>query len=1221
MTQLTQRWMFMIGFVWLNAALCESAAPYNPPERIRAERSTVEDHTQRPLRYRPEDTDFVIENGPDCFNRPLYGGSTAFRVDAGDQPEFSLYLPGQAGNLRFGIRTGGQTKWLNQAGRITARYRPGSMVYEIADSLLEDAVIQLTAIAAYEFEGLIVRAQLKNAGRPIQLIGAFGGAGGKRGARSGDIGCESEPISRFFQLRPENCRDNAFTRDGHTFVLKSRIATIAGTLPPSSQLSIADAAYWDDLDALMNSANGPTDTPVLLSTTVMTDGPVFMALRRLGEDDQAFTAEELPEVFAAAERQRRAIAERVVVQTPDPYINAAAAALCAAADGLWDERSGSVMHGAVAWRSAYAGWRGPYANDAIGQHDRSKRHLLYWAGRQNTKSVPGDVMGPDPLANLARSHPAKQSSGDIGGKHYDMNLVYIDALVRHLLWTGDLELAQQLWPVIERHFDWQRRLFRRTFGDDKLPLYEAYAAIWASDDMQFNGGGVSYTSAYNYYHNRFFADIARRLGKDAAPFEQEAELILKGMRQHLWLPDCGWFGEYKDLFGLQAVHPAAGLWTVYHVIDSQAADPMQAWQMTRFVDTQIAQIPVYGGFIPKGQYVTLPTTNWMPYTYSTNNVVMAEVAHTALAYWQAQRPDKAFSLFKGCILDSMYMGQCPGNAGMTTWFDMARGEAQRDFGDAVGTASRALVEGLFGIRPDWLAGRLHLSPGFPDEWQAASIRHPDVTFAYRRNGQTENWHVKPAWSKPMGLVLTVKARGTQVDTLMVNGKSAKWTSVKDAVGAPYIRIETDAAAEYDIKLTWKGPFPAKAKGQPVVAINTALQVQFDKAAILEVIDPQHALRNIQKKSRSFNAVAADRVGHRTVFARLEQDQVTWLEPVEFEIREAFELIEQLHEHEEDSVCFRIQNNTADAIDTLAVVRTGMQWAEMPLQIPAYGLSWYSYLRAEDFQLLPGSNRITVDMGDGRICEGIITNWHLNGRQSIDKCEPVDLDTVYNDRITQIFKNEYVSPRSPYCSLAIPRQGIGSWCNFTKTFDIDDTGLRAAAHENGGFLVLPQGIRFKLPSEPQAPNTVFTSQWDNYPDQITIPLSGKARHLYLLMAGSTNSMQSQFDNGQIIVTYTDGSTERLALRNPTTWWPIDQDYFIDDYGFKRPEPIGPRVDLKTGSVRVLDVQHFKGKGGTIPGGAATVVDLPLSSEKELRSVTLHTLANEVVIGLMSATLIK
>jgi hypothetical protein len=124
-----------------------------------------------------------------------------------------------------------------------------------------------------------------------------------------------------------------------------------------------------------------------------------------------------------------------------------------------------------------------------------------------------------------------------------------------------------------------------------------------------------------------------------------------------------------------------------------------------------------------------------------------------------------------------------------------------------------------------------------------------------------------------------------------------------------------------------------------------------------------------------------------------------------------------------------------------------------------------------------------------------------------------------------------------------------------------------------------------------------------------------------MAGSTNWMQSRFDNGEVVVTYTDGSTVRLALNNPVNWWPIDQDYFIDDYAFRRPEPIPPRVDLKTGAVRVVDLAEFKGKGGKILGGAATVLDLPLDRGRELKSLKVRTLANEVVIGLMGVTLAR
>ena len=69
----------------------------------------------RPLRYWPIGTDFVITNGAEFFNRPLYCLNSAFRIDGGDKPEFSLYLPGRGGNLRFGIKTSAGVKWLNDA--------------------------------------------------------------------------------------------------------------------------------------------------------------------------------------------------------------------------------------------------------------------------------------------------------------------------------------------------------------------------------------------------------------------------------------------------------------------------------------------------------------------------------------------------------------------------------------------------------------------------------------------------------------------------------------------------------------------------------------------------------------------------------------------------------------------------------------------------------------------------------------------------------------------------------------------------------------------------------------------------------------------------------------------------------------------------------------------------------------------------------------------------
>ena len=1207
--------------------------------------------TARPLRYQPVGTDFVIENGTEFFNRPLYGTNTAFRVDAGDRPEFSLYMPGRGGNLRLGIKTSGGEKWLFDTARIITRYRPGSMLYEISDPLLGSGKLRLTALPMGDTEGLMLRVELQGTAGPVELFWAYGGASGERGRRDGDIGTESIPISTYFQLKPEFCRGNSFIINGNAFTLRSKPATIVGLMPVGSKLTVVDATHWNSLPQLLSSADPKTDLPMIVGRTRLLAGKtVYLGLQRVPQlsDDRgeldtykavknegpgsdggpavdlpfAYKVEELPRVFDESERKRQALASKVVADTPDLFINAAVAALSISGDSVWDEPQGVFMHGAVAWRTKLLGWRGPYVGDALGWHDRARRHFTYWAGRQNTNPIATGPPKPDATVNFARNEPELHTNGDMSNSHYDMNTVYIDALFRHFLWTGDIDFIRQVWPVIERHLAWERRLFRRPFGSDGSALYEAYTVIWASDDLEYHGGGVTHSSAYNYYHNRMAARIARLLGKDAGVYERESDLIARAMRRELWLKDRGWFGEWKDLLGLQLVHPNAALWTFYHTVDSEVPTAFESWQMARFVDTQNAHIPIHGPGVPLGDYFTLPTTSWMPYTWSTNNVVMSEVAHTSLAYWQAGRNDAAFSLFKGSILDSMYLGLCPGNAGMTTAFDMARLESQRDFADSAGVMARALIEGLFGVRPDALSGELFVRPGLPADWNHASLRHSDFSFSFRRKGLVETYEIESRFAKPMRLRLRVNALRDGIAKVTVNGRLTKWQMVEDSIGQPRVEIkgeiESAAAAVYEVVIVWNGEKPATATVPAIVSEGAELSAKFGAAKLLDVIDPQQTLGNVTRGAKVLNATATGTRGHRTAFAKVQQGELTWWLPIAFEIRPAFEII-QVEQQTADKLRFVFRNNTDGPIDSEAKIHIGHETLTFHIKASALGDS--NDVAITPTESLPGSNRIVVDLGQGKIVRGVVTNWKLRTDAARANLETLNLESIFNDRVTQIFKNEYLSPRSPYVSLAIPKQGIGSWARWSETFDVDDSGLRATAARNSGRLMMPQGFLFATPGVGEAKNIAFTSQWDNYPREISVPLTGKARHAYFLLAGSSNQMQSRFDNGEVIVTYNDGTVERLVLNNPINWWPIDQDYFIDDYAFRRPEPIPPRVDLQTGTIRVLDLAEFKGKGGKVAGGAATVLDLPLEPGKELKSLTVRTLANEVVIGLMSVTLVR
>ncbi len=1196
--------------------------------------------TDKPLRYIPVGTDFVIENGKEFFNRPLYGGNSAFRVDAGDKPEFVLYLPGRGGNLRFGIRSKTGEKWLHDAQKITTTYRPGSMIYEIRDPVLGSGELKLEVLATYATEGLIVRALLQNVSN-AELLWAYGGVNGQRGRRDGDIGTENLPMSVFFQFKPEFAKDNLFSIDGSNFTLESKASRIHGLMPSGADLSIGSGTDWADLAKLLSSDKSAKESPIIVGRSRLIAGrPSYLSLQRaaqpakpvavnvINESQQDIESsakdlaslikiDDLPRLFADAEKYRSSLASKVVVDTPDPFINAAAAALSVAGDSVWDENQSSFMHGAVAWRNKLLGWRGPYLGDVLGWHDRMRRHLEYWATRQNTSPIKEGPPMPDFSVNLARNEPELHTNGDISNSHYDMNVVYIDAVFRHILWTGDVEFARKMFPIIERHLAWERRLFRREFGLEKLPLYEAYVVIWASDDLQYNGGGVTHASAYNYYHNKMAARVAAMIGADGSSYEREAGLIQKAMRQNLWLSDKGWYGEYKDLLGLQRVHENAALWTFYHTVDSEAVTPAEAWQMSRFVDTQIPHIPIRGERMPDGDHSTLSTTSWMPYTWSTNNVVIAEVMHTSLGFWQAGRGDEAFKLFKGTLLDTMFSGLCPGNVGMATKFDMARGESQRDFADGIAMTSRALIEGLFGVLPDGIKRELKIRPAFPSNWRHASLKHQDLDLTFKRGGLKDTYLIDARFATPMSLRLSIAAIRDRVDSVLVNGKQGKWRSDENSVGGPTIEIFAGTSPKYSVEIVWKGLPIQKVIVPQVVAGNAEFTVNFGRAALVGLSDPQNAIKTSKKSSGSLAATAGMNRGHRTVFGKIRQGEMVWQQPLPFEIRPAFE-IRQDAVQETNSIKFLVRNNTARPIETETSLLVNGQLEKLRLNAPAFGES--SSIEILSNALIPGSNRVDMDLGNGRTAAGIIQNWKILSATA-SKYETVDLSRSFNDEVTNIFKNKYLSPRSPYVSLAMPTGGIGSWVHFDEKFEVDDSGLRAESGKNDGRLLMPGGVPFKTAGVKGERNIAFTSQWDNYPREISADITGRASHIYLLMAGSTNQMQSRFVNGEVVVTYIDGTTERLTLENPINWWPIDQDYFIDDYAFRRPEPIPPRVDLKTGKFRIMDHSNFPTRGKKIPGGAATVLDMPLDKTKELQSLTVRTIANEVIIGLMSATLVR
>lgn len=1019
----------------------------------RIESTSYNDHKRgaaRTLQYRPDGEDFVSINGKNRYTRALYGSHTAFRLETSDRPIFAVYEKRNSKNIHFHlVLADSSVTPLEETAWCESRYTPGRRSYRLKHpSWGADAELQISALALPDEDAAIWKITPVNMPVSAVLRPMLSEIRLNRLSRNGDMGAD-----------PPGCFD-------------------APEQP--QQLQSLGISLFDRQDVYVLVRDYSLVVP---------------------------SQEEGIALYNKSEQARADLASRIRITTPDPYFNTLGGALAVAADGIWD---GEVwLHGAIGWRMPLSGWRAAYTGDALGWHDRARTHFNAYAASQVTE-VPNTIPHPaqDSALALARSEKKwgtpQYSNGYICRNprrndqmhHYDMNLCYIDELLWHFNWTGDLEYARRMWPVLTRHLAWEKR----NYDPDNDGLYDAYACIWASDALYYNSGAVTHSSAYNYRSNRLAAMIAGKIGEDPAPYREEADRILKALNARLWMPERGHWAEFQDFMGHKRLHTSPGVWTIYHALDSDIADPFQAYLATSYVDREIPHIPVHGDGLKDEGYATISTTNWLPYSWSINNVAFAEVMHTALAYFQAGRADAGFHLLKSSVLDGMYLGESPGNFGQISFYDAARGECYRDFGDPIGVASRVLIQGLYGILPDAMNGRLLVKPGLPSSWPFASLHTPDIDFDFKHtNEAVTSYTIIHRLSAVRTLELQFPAQRSEVAKLTVNGKPATWTLVENSITRPVLSVVIPASSDkkVEINIEWGGEVLGSPTKSQIEAISAEAPV---------------------------------------CFVPMQQGDMKWWAPVD--------------------------------------------------------------------------NPLAADKDDS-------IQFSAFAKVNSSKCEPVVMDEQFNSAVTDIFRNEYLSPRSPYTTLQIPKQGIGEWCHPLHTVDIDDSGLRSSVQK--GVLNTKLGVPFRTPAEGQ--NIAFTSLWDNYPDSLTVSLKGKACRAYLLMAGSTNHMQCHIDNGLIRVYYKDGTCDKMALRNPDNWAPIEHIFFEDGLAFNRHAPALYRLRLKTGEIsnNFGEELGFPGASRELDGGAAILLEMPLNPDKKLSHLVLETLSNDVVIGLMGITL--
>lgn len=221
-------------------------------------------------------------------------------------------------------------------------------------------------------------------------------------------------------------------------------------------------------------------------------------------------------------------------------------------------------------------------------------------------------------------------------------------------------------------------------------------------------------------------------------------------------------------------------------------------------------------------------------------------------------------------------------------------------------------------------------------------------------------------------------------------------------------------------------------------------------------------------------------------------------------------------------------------------------------------------------------------------------------------ECIDIQKAFNGDIRTIFKQQYLSPRPNTCSARLGTDGYSPWTFYywdAKAPEIDLTNVPKLLTADR--LTTPQGVPFAWSNADR--DIAFTSLWDNWPKQATMPINRRGEAIWFLVCGSTNPMQCRIANADLRMKYADGVVENLELVPPLNYWNLCPLRISDDYNYQRDAFCLPKTPPAT-------VQLGK-------NCRAMLLGQRLRPNVQLESVTLEALSQEVVVGLMGITIMN
>ena len=1081
---------------------------------------------ERPTRYTARNGAIIGHNQGRAFNRPLYLAHTNAFVLAGDRP-ILRFASGDTmhGTFGVGVVRGRKSAWLHAFSNLTMEYRPAHVTWIARDRAFPGLEVRLEVVGQERAVGFAARLTVARARPSDRLVWFYGGAEvwpGKNLNWAFDPHATPPFLPEIFI--PALCVRNRvkITVAGFTLApARAKAAATFGRCDANARPRRSDASRFKLPAALLASSAG-VQPLVTGGINPIARPTVHWAFLRTNLTRATDARKGSPaDTFARGLGRSAALAGRLVVETPEPRLDAVASALTAAVDGVWYPPV--FRHGAMLWNRAYPGWRTVFGGTVLGWHDRVKAEAKFYTDHQVTatkrRSFAAD---PKLLLTLPTKDSRFYGRGRIlGGQGvYNMQSQFFDQLIHAWHWTGDAALEARLRPALDLHLEW----LRECFDPDNDGLYESFVNVWPTDSVWYGGGGATEETAYAFRAHTAASQLARRAGDRSAAkrHARQAARIRSAFRRTLWMPRQGHAGLYCEQHGQRRLHEDAWLYSIFLPIDAGLLDPLQAAGSLRFTETGLQNDRLPFG----GRQVW--TSNFVPGIWSVRERWPGDNHHLALAYFQAGLAEDGWDIFRGTFLHTAFDSRVPGDLGAPA--------GGTDFGDSTHTAARTLVEGLFGYAPDRPRGVVRITPQFPADWEHARLQSPDVHLRYTCRGNQTSLDVTLTEPARLEICLPVTARG--ITAVSVNGRPARWTATP-GFGRTIVQINLPATQRALLTVTAQKTLPVR--GGVEMRGRTGEQIVLRSVAgpVTSFADPQGVLAGARIHRGTLTGRLTANAGSHTVFARAQSGSLPQWE--------------------------RFQLHVSDPVTARAA-------AEQQLDRAPSQAAW--------------------------------------------QC--VDLARALNGDIRTIYSQKYLSPRPPTISARIGSDGYTPWTflywnSYPPKIQLDGVPalLNGPKREQ---LRTPQGVPFAWPGE--ARNVAFTSQWDNWPEAVTVPVGCAGDAVWFLVCGSTNPMQGRIANAVLRMRYTGGAVESLELVPPLNYWNLSP---------IKPVIAAPGQESRFDYTAPADAFCVPAKWPqTVQLGEncrAMLLGWRLRRGEVLRSVTLQTLSAEVVVGLMGLSVMN